>query len=452
MGGLISKVALREYNTTLPVRAMGGAAGYDQFEFVQERIGPLEIAYGYETADLKIRRVYTVAPDDYSIKAQTIVQNKTDMSKELTWEDHGIVLDMSNIEKQNGDFVHDRALFEYVISASGNIERKSNAFKFLQKEQRSVMTNVSWVAFRSRYFCAIMKPNYATDVYFVKYLSDNELHLNVRAKTINVAPGASAAFGSLIFVGPEKSDLLAKYKAGFEEIKRYYRITLFDVIAKIIDKFLHFIHKFVHNWGVSVILISVGIYLLMYPLTLRSMLSMRKMQELQPKIAALREKYKDNPQKMNIEVMELYKKHKVNPLGGCLPMLLQMPVFIGLYQVLWRSVSFKGAHFLWIKDLSEPDRLFVLPVSLPFIGNEINLLPILMIFVMAVQQKLTTKSMGATDPAQITQQKMMAVIMPIFLGAIFYHFASGLTLYFTLFYALSAFAQFKMQIVTPAKA
>ena len=171
---------------------------------------------------------------------------------------------------------------------------------------------------------------------------------------------------------------------------------------------------------------------------------MRKMQELQPKIVALREKYRDNPQKMSTETMELYKKYKINPLGGCLPMLLQMPVFIGLYQVLWRSVSFKGAHFLWIKDLSEPDRVAVLPFSLPFIGNEINLLPILMIFVMAIQQKLTAKSMGGMDPAQAAQQKMMAVIMPVFLGAIFYHFASGLTLYFTLFYTFSTIAQWKM--------
>ena len=131
-------------------------------------------------------------------------------------------------------------------------------------------------------------------------------------------------------------------------------------------------------------------------------------------------------------------------------MLLQMPVFIGLYQVLWRSVSFKGAHFLWIKDLSEPDRLFILPFSLPFLGNEINLLPILMIFVMAVQQKLTAKSMGAMDPAQMAQQKMMAVIMPVFLGAIFYHFASGLTLYFTLFYAFSTIAQWKMSTIHKA--
>jgi len=444
IGGTLRKVFLKEYNLALPVRGMGGAPEYDQVEFVLERAGALDILYRYDAPDLTIRRLYMVSGDDYTIEVKTTIHNKINMSKLVTWEDQGIVLDMSNLNEKDSEFVRDRALFEYVVSSTSGIERKSNAFKFTEKERKDMPGRVFWSAFRSRYFCAITKPFYETDGYMLNYLSNNELQINVRAATVNISPETSISFSSLIFVGPEKSDLLAKYKSGFEEIKRYYRITLFDAIAKIIDSILHGIHKVLPNWGVSIILVSILIYLIMYPLTVRSMLSMRKMQELQPKIAALREKYRDNPQKMNIETMELYKKYKINPLGGCLPMLLQMPVFIGLYQVLWRSVSFKGAHFLWIKDLSEPDRVAILPFSLPFIGNEINLLPILMIFVMAIQQKLTAKSMGGMDPAQAAQQKMMAVIMPVFLGAIFYHFASGLTLYFTLFYTFSTIAQWKM--------
>lgn len=444
IGGTLRKVFLKEYNLALPVRGMGGAPEYDHAEFVLERVGVRDIFYRYDTPDLTIHRGYTVSKDDYTIEVQTTIQNRTDMSKLVSWDEQGIVLDMSNLDKDHSEFVHDRALFEYAISSSAGIERKNNAFKFSEKERKNVLGRPLWVAFRSRYFCAITKPSYDIDSYSLNTVSDNILQINYRAASVNLAPGDSAAFASLIFVGPEKSDLLVKYKSGFEEIKRYYRIALFDAIAKIIDSILHGIHKVLPNWGVSIILVSILIYLVMYPLTLRSMLSMRKMQELQPKIAALREKYRDNPQKMNTEMMELYKKHQINPLGGCLPMLLQMPVFIGLYQVLWRSVSFKGANFLWIKDLSEPDRLFILPFSLPFIGNEINLLPILMIFVMAVQQKLTAKSMGTMDQSQLAQQKMMTVIMPVFLGAIFYHFASGLTLYFTLFYALSTIAQWKM--------
>lgn len=450
IGGTILRVFLREYDLALPVRGMGGAPEYDHTEFVVEKMGVRDIIYRHETPDLLVRQRYTVSEDDYTIEAQTTIQNKTDMSKLVVWENQGAVLDMSNLDEKSSEFVHDRALFEYVISSSGGTERKSNAFKFSEKERKNVLGRVIWAAFRSRYFCAITKPLYDTDAYTINPLNDKELQLNIRATAVDLAPGASATFASLVFVGPEKSDLLVQHKSGFEEIKRYYRFALFDAIAKIIDSILHALHKVLPNWGVCVIVISIFIYGAMYPLTLRSMLSMRKMQELQPKIAALREKYHNNPQKMNIEVMELYKKHKINPLGGCLPMLLQMPVFIGLYQVLWRSVSFKGAHFLWIKDLAEPDRLAILPFFLPFIGNEINLLPILMILVMAVQQKLTAKNMGTMDQDQMTQQKMMAVIMPFFMGAIFYHFASGLTLYFTLFYAFSTIAQWKMSTIHKA--
>ena len=142
--------------------------------------------------------------------------------------------------------------------------------------------------------------------------------------------------------------------------------------------------------------------------------------------------------------MQLYKKNGVNPFGGCFPFLLQMPVFIGLYQALWRSFYLKGGSFLWIKDLSEPDRLFTFKYTLPIIGNEFNLLPIVMMAVMFLQQKLSSMNIKTTDPSQVMQQKMMGIFFPIFLGFIFYGFSSGITLYFTVFYTLSTITQWKM--------
>ena len=124
-----------------------------------------------------------------------------------------------------------------------------------------------------------------------------------------------------------------------------------------------------------------------------------------------------------------------------------MPVFIGLYHVLWRTVEFKGAGFLWIKDLSSPDRLMTFPFSLPVIGNELNILPLIMIVVMAMQQRITAKNMVITDPAQVTQQKIMQTFFPFFIGFIFYKFASGLSLYFTIFYSLSTLTQWQMSKV-----
>jgi len=207
---------------------------------------------------------------------------------------------------------------------------------------------------------------------------------------------------------------------------------------------MHWIYHVLPNWGVTIILISTFLYASMYPLTLRGMSSMKRMQALQPEINKLKEKYSDNPQKMNQEMMRLYKEYKINPLGGCLPFLLQMPIFIGLYQVLWRSVTFKGADFLWIKDLSMPDRFYVLPFEVPFVGRDINLLPLLMAIIMFFQQRITAKNMVITDPIQLQQQKMMGIMMPVLMGVIFYKFASGLTLYFTVFYLFSTFTQMHM--------
>ena len=144
-------------------------------------------------------------------------------------------------------------------------------------------------------------------------------------------------------------------------------------------------------------------------------------------------------------MMELYKEHKINPLGGCLPMLLQIPFFIGVFQALWRSVYLKGAKFLWIQDLSMPDRLFKLPQKIPILNVEyFNILPIILIALMFFQQKMSSKNMATTDPNQLAQQKMMQFFLPVFIGILFYNFASGLALYFMTFYLFSTTTQWRM--------
>ena len=150
------------------------------------------------------------------------------------------------------------------------------------------------------------------------------------------------------------------------------------------------------------------------------------MQMVQPKVEALRAQHKDNPQRMNKEIMELYKHHKVNPFGGCLPLILQMPIFFALYQALMRTPQLRGAHFLWIKDLSSPDKLLSLPSAVPVIGNEINLLPILMTIGMFIQQKA---SMANVSAEQAEQQKIMLIVFPLMFCFIFYHMPAGLVMY-----------------------
>ncbi len=450
IGGSIKKITLKEYEFAFPLTNVGAVSGYETAVYSLDNVGKNEIVYFYSDDAVTIYKSYVVSDNDYTIATNTKITRNVDTTRLDNFKTSGFIIDMSSLDlrdiKQRESHEHDKSLLEYAISSGGEIRRKNNAYKFSGKETVKNESEVNWIGFRSRYLCAIIKPLYKASHYSVEHIADNKLAISMGINGGEHTENNFIEFPAIIFVGPEETSLLQSYKMGFEDIKRYYKWTLFDAIAKIIYSIMHGINKMVPNWGVSIILISIVVYFSMYPLTLRSMSSMKKMQALQPKISSLREKFKDNPQKMNMEMMELYKKHNINPLGGCLPMLLQMPVFIGLYQVLWRSVSLKGADFLWIKDLSAPDRLFVFNYNIPFIGNEFNILPIIMIFVMAFQQKLTAKNMVTSDPAQIAQQKMMAVIMPIFLGYIFYKFSSGLTLYFTMFYMFSTLTQWKMSM------
>ncbi len=448
-GGLLKKVFLKEYRTALPLDDFMAIPGYyDGIKYVLSQIDDRRIVYSYENDEYVVKKTYVLSDDDYDIHADIEITNKTKMSKLIDLNVQGLRLNMSNLNGEKHGNAQamggDKSLFEYVISSENDVHRKNNAFKFSSKEKRESAGNIRWVGFRDRYFCAISKPIFTTYGYNINPVSDHLLAINIESRGITIPPEGNIKFSSLIFVGPEKTHLLAKYGFGFEDIKRYYRIAFFDAVAKMIYSFMYMLNRFVPNWGACIIIMSLVVYSLTYPLTLRSMSSMKKMQAMQPKIAAVKDKHKNNPQKMNSEMMELYKKHKINPLGGCLPIVLQMPVFIGLYQVLWRSVSLKGASFLWIKDLSQPDRLLIFQNTIPLLDNELNLLPIIMIVVMFFQQKLTSANMVITDPAQATQQKMMGIMMPLFMGVIFYKFASGLTLYFVMFYLLSTLTQWKM--------
>lgn len=455
LGAHLDSVYLKEYEVMLPISDILGIADYQEVTFdivtQQER----KIVFSHSDTDFSLTKTYSINPDDYTINSEIEIQNNQEMSKKRTFDLKGFTLNMMDKDSSDTNLKEseakkgmadqrDRGLNEYVINSEEGIKRKNNAYKFGDKDRISGSSPINWLGFRNRYYCAIMKPEFETFGYTTENVQEKSMDIHIDLGKMEFYPMEKKTLSLVSYAGPEKVDLLKQYDSGFEDIQRYYKLGLFDSIAKLINKLMMFIHKFVPNWGLCIIIISIIIYYSMYPLTAKGMSSMRKMQALQPKIQALKEKHEKNPQKLNQEMLELYKKEKINPLGGCFPILFQMPVFIGLYQVLWRNVEFKGASFLWIKDLSVPDRLFLLDFSLPLIGNEINLLPLLMIVIMFFQQKFSSRNMTITDPAQLQQQKMMMFIMPLFLGFIFYKFASGLTLYFTMFYIFSTLTQWKI--------
>ncbi len=220
-----------------------------------------------------------------------------------------------------------------------------------------------------------------------------------------------------------------------------------DAIGKILVGGLELLHKVFRNYGLAVIALTILINILLFPLTRVSYMSMKRMQLIQPHMTKLREQHKKNPEKLNKEMMELYRKHKVNPFGGCLPMILQMPVFIALYVALSKSVILVNAKLFWIKDLSSPDDL-PLPFSLPFLGDKLHVLPLVMVVAMFLQQKFTQVQVEGQEPAMQAQQRMMSVMMPIMFGFIFYSMPSGLVLYWLTNTILMASYQLYLKRVT----
>lgn len=231
---------------------------------------------------------------------------------------------------------------------------------------------------------------------------------------------AANQVGYDVYIGPLDFAALTSTGLGIEgAVDLGY--TWVRPLSQVILKLLIGMHKIVPNYGVVIILFSVLISLLFFPLTFKSTKSMRDMAALKPRLEALKQKHAKDPQKLSEATMKLYKEAGVNPLGGCLPLLLQMPIFFALYAVLFHTIELRGAPFIgWIRDLSQPDILFRLPFTLPIIGSAIGLLPIIMGITSFIQARQT-----AVDPSQ----KAMTMMMPVVMTFVFFSFPSGLVLY-----------------------
>lgn len=285
---------------------------------------------------------------------------------------------------------------------------------------------IKWTALKNRYFAFILKPVGEIKSFTALPLPSN-MQLVVNTKVMQIDAGQEVSDQYLFYAGPLEEKAL---KALGNDMDKLVSYGFFGPVSKVLLLILNFFYGIVRNLGVAIILLTVTVNLILFPLTYKSFSSMQQMKKIQPHLQQLKEMHKDNPQKLNKETMELYKKYNVNPLGGCLPLLLQMPIFIALYQGLIRSISLKGATFLWIKDLSAPDSLVKLSTAIPFLGQDINLLPILMIGAMFFQQKMSQGTMsGGMSSDQEKQQKTMMLMMPLLFGVFFYKMPSGLVLY-----------------------
>ncbi len=243
------------------------------------------------------------------------------------------------------------------------------------------------------------------------------------------------------YMGPLDMKSLKAYGAGLEKTIDLGRLRFLSIgILKLMEA----MGRVIPNYGVVIIILSVLTKLLFYRLTHKSFKAMKDMQRLQPKLKEIQEKHKNDRDRLNKEVMKLYKEAGVSPLGGCLPLLLQMPVFIALYNVLSNTIELRNAPFVsWINDLSSPDVLFEFGSKIPFVGSEFHLLPILMGGAMVYQSRLSGSPTGDAVPA--AQTKMMTYLMPVIFTIFFYGVPSGLVLYWLVNNVLSIVQQYYVQ-------
>ncbi|MFA5255639.1 MAG: membrane protein insertase YidC [Candidatus Omnitrophota bacterium] len=376
---------------------------------------PNQVIYTLNLKDLQIIKEYTLHNLNDTMDLQLFVKNISNQSKEVGYQ----IISGAGIVEPN---ISEKRLIEVTAKVDG----KTVNFK---RPKNNIITHpgiVSWVALKTRYFSLIMKPFGQTKHQFHNFASGEDLVAGVEMESVTIPPNSFIEHKYLLYAGPSVASELKKIDAEFEETINY---GFFGWIAKALLFMLGLCHSVFKSWGLSIIILSVLLNVLLFPLTLKSFQSMQKMHELHPQMEKLKVQFKDNPQKLNKEIMELYKKYNINPLGGCLPLLLQMPIFVALYQALTKSIHLRGASFLWIKDLSMPDAVPI-PATLPLIGDHINILPLVMVILMVLQQKVSTKVMGsAVTEEQKQQQKMMLIMMPVMFGFIFYNMPSGMVLY-----------------------
>lgn len=414
----------------------------------------------------KLVKTYKFFKDQYVIDLDIKIENLADQFDNnqyyLSWHSG---LAYTELDYSNFISKEDIASAKAQAFLGGSKEDLSLPNKPFQQNSKSNISGiVDWTAIRTKYFAMIILPE--ADENIEPILSGTTQPLYDEESIIQIVTGAdrlqveklktnlkdrvkknysvtlkrTIPLSKLelvsqkyrVYIGPLDYFILKDYHPTLSKIMDF-GMSVIRPFAKLVLRSFIFLHSFIPNYGLVLIVFSILIKILVYPLTKKSYVSMQRMQTLQPRMTELKEKYGKDPQRMNKETMKLYKESGVNPLSGCLPTLLQMPLLWAIFIVFRNTIELRDAAFIWwIKDLSAPDTIFQLPFSIPFYGDLVNILPIFMGVTMFIQQKMTMK-----DP----KQKAMVYFMPIFLTLIFNSFPSGLNLYYALFNLFSIIQQ-----------
>lgn len=349
---------------------------------------------------LRIEKIYTFQPGKYvfdlEVRAFNLSSEPLSQNASLNWHEY------VDPKAETDSYTHEGP----VALAKKDIERLE-----VKKMEAAgnLGNNIAWGGFETKYFiAAIIPPNPAmTTMTTAKNSATNMVSVGLHGQKTVIPPGQAVAFNFTLFLGPKDYSILKAQGIGLEDAIDFGSWLKWLAMPMLIV--LKFFNQFINNYGISIIILTILIKIIFWPLGNKSYKSMKEMQKLQPKMQELREKYKDDKQRMSQETMALYKAHKVNPLGGCLPMVIQIPVFFGLYKALLYAIELRHSPFFWwIQDLSDKDPYYITPI--------------VMGATMFIQQKMTP--MGG-DPMQ---QKLM-LFMPVVFTFLFLSFPSGLVIY-----------------------
>lgn len=329
------------------------------------------------------------------------------------------------------------------VRAGGELER----LKLMEpgRNESRVNGSIEWVATKTKFFTQVIKPVGETEGAFLVGEMNGDikeaLTRHAYESSVSVDISQSDRIGFQLYVGPISYYALRNFEEttyGMTEIGYAWMRWFAEPLVKwLIIPFFTFSSQYIANYGILIILFGVLVKLILTPLTLSSFRSMAGMRELQPQIAEIQSKFKENPQKLQQETMKLYRQNKVNPLGGCLPMLLQFPILITLWTYFQSSILLRQKDFLWASDLSAPDYLVSLPFAIPFLGDQIAGFVVLMAGSILLQTKVSGSMTGAPTTPGAPNMKVFMYIMPVMLLFFFNNFASGLSLYYLVFNVLS---------------
>jgi len=366
-----------------------------------------------------VKKVFTFKADSYMIDCDIVFQNGsgTSLNDSLVISTPGF---FDEETKKRSRFAFEGPVVfvneEYMDIDPDDIEEKN-----------TYTGKIGWSGYSERYFMTAVMPRLNTngdtiDAGVKLFYANDIVTNNYIQKMDRLDPGQQGVYSFTFYMGPKSQKILGSYD---NSLKNAINLGFFNIIAKPLLITMNMIYSVIPNYGVAIILLTILIKLIFWPLGTKSYKSMNEMRKVQPLMMEIREKYKNDKQKMNQEIMGLYKTYKVNPASGCLPLLVQMPIFFALYRMLYQAIELRHAPFVgWISDLSAPDRLFHFNFAIPMMQEPhgIPMLTLIMGASFFLQQKMAP---AVGDPMQA---KMM-MLMPIFMTVIFINFPSGLVLY-----------------------